>query len=185
MALLIDGYNLLHATDIFAEEGPGTELHRTRLALLDSLAASLNERERRETTIVFDAAGAPPGLPGTYSHDGITVRFAQRHADADEMIEELLEQWPAPRALVVVSGDRRVQRAARHHGATCADSSRWYSELRLRRQQTSIAEAPAKPIGDVAPDEVKYWLREFKDSPPPEASPEIFPPGYADDIRED
>ena len=67
MALLIDGYNLLNVTGIFAQAGPGTELHRTRVALLNFLAASINQRERKATTIVFDAAGAPPGLRGRYS----------------------------------------------------------------------------------------------------------------------
>src|SRR5215210_7756066 len=93
MALLIDGYNLLNATGIFAQAGPGTELHRTRVALLNFLAASIEPRERKSTTIVFDASGAPPGLPRTTKLDGITVHYAQRHSDADEMIEELLEQY--------------------------------------------------------------------------------------------
>src|ERR1700704_1413576 len=61
MALLIDGYNLLNVTGIFAQAGPGTELHRTRLALLNFLSAVIDKRERSSTTIVFDAAGAPPG----------------------------------------------------------------------------------------------------------------------------
>src|SRR5437868_13291162 len=108
MALLIDGYNLLNVTGIFGQAGPGTELHRTRLSLLNFLASSIDKRERRETVIVFDAAGAPPGLPRCLTHDGITVHFAQRHSDADEMIEELLEQCAAPRSLLVVSSDHRV-----------------------------------------------------------------------------
>src|SRR4051812_39982061 len=128
MALLIDGYNLLNVTGIFGQEGPGTELHRTRVALLNFLSESIDDRERKGTTIVFDAAGAPPGLPRSMKHEGITVHFAQGHADADEMIEELLEQYRAPRSLVVVSSDHRVQRAARHVGARFVDSEEWYSE---------------------------------------------------------
>src|SRR4051812_39323189 len=117
MALLIDGYNLLNVTGIFAGEGPGTELHRARLAFLNYLASSFTKRQRTGTTIVFDAAGAPPGLPHTINHDGMTIHFARRHSNADEMIEELLEEWKSPRSLVVVSSDHRVQRAARHRGA--------------------------------------------------------------------
>src|SRR4051812_12264147 len=129
MALLIDGYNLLNVTGIFGEAGPGTELHRTRLALLNFLASSIDRRERRATAIVFDAAGAPPGLPRQVIHEGITVHFAQRHSDADEMIEELLEECAAPRNLLVVSSDHRVQRAARQHGASFVDSDEWYRQV--------------------------------------------------------
>ncbi len=189
MALLIDGYNLLHVTDIFGEAGPGTDLHRSRFALLDFLALSLNERERAETTIVFDAAGAPPGLPRTIVHDRMTVRFARGYADADAMIEELLEQYPAPRALVVVSGDRRVQRAARHRGASFVDSEQWYAELLAARRETAADEAAAKPSDEVSPEEVAHWLHEFE-LPPTErgrenVEPNPFPPGYGEDVQED
>ncbi len=135
MALLIDGYNLLHVSDIFAGEGAGTELHRSRMALLEFLAKSIDLRERNQTTIVFDAAGAPPGLPRRMTHEGMTIHFARRHSDADEMIEELLEQSPAPRELVVVSSDHRVQRAARRRGAVFIDSEQWYAELRAARMK--------------------------------------------------
>jgi uncharacterized protein len=188
MALLIDGYNLLNVTGIFAQAGPGTELHRTRVALLDFLAASIDPRERKVTTIVFDAAGAPPGLPQTIKHDGITVHFAQRHSDADEMIEELLEQCRAPRSLLVISSDHRVQRAARHVGASFIDSEVWYSErLAICRERRSTAEdAAAKPTGDLTASELNYWLREFGGTTGRKAETENpFPPGYAEDIRED
>src|SRR3954465_3525471 len=149
MALLIDGYNLLNVTGIFAEAGLGTDLHRTRLALLDFLAASIDRRERRETEIVFDAAGAPPGLPRQLMHGGITVHFAQRHSEADEMIEELLEECAAPRNLLVVSSDHRVQRAARHRGASFVDSEEWYRDVLAanRHRNVSTDEAALKPSG--------------------------------------
>jgi uncharacterized protein len=188
MALLIDGYNLLNVTGIFAQAGRGTELHRSRLALLNFLASSIDKRERRTTTIVFDAAGAPSGLPRMMTHDGITVQFAQRHSDADELIEDLLEQCAAPRSLLVVSSDHRVQRAARQRGASFIDSEQWYADrLTIARQRrTDRDEASAKPTGAMTPDELSYWLGEFADSPPAvEDSANPFPPGYADDIIEE
>jgi predicted RNA-binding protein with PIN domain len=188
MALLIDGYNLLNVTGIFAQAGPGTELHRTRLALLNFLVASINKRERATATIVFDAAGAPPGLPRTIMHDGITVHFAQRHSNADEMIEDLLEQCEAPRSLLVVSSDHRVQRAARHRGASFVDSEQWYTELvaNSRSHRPKEDDGSAKPTGELTPDELKYWLREFSDSTTTaDESDNPFPPGYADDVTDE
>jgi predicted RNA-binding protein with PIN domain len=183
MAILIDGYNLLHVSDIFAGDGPGTELHRSRLALLDFLAASIQPRERNQTTIVFDAAGAPPGLPRTMSHQGMTVHFARRHSDADEMIEELLEQYAAPRELIVVSSDHRVQRAARRRGANFVDSQQWLAELRAARKQAeSVVEKPRADLEEESSaDEVAYWVDEFADAPRDEHSGNPFPPGYADE----
>jgi predicted RNA-binding protein with PIN domain len=187
MALLIDGYNLLNVTGIFGDDGPGTALHRTRLAFLNFLAASFTKRERAGTTIVFDAAGAPPGLPESIKHDDMTIHFARRQSNADEMIEELLEDWKSPRSLVVVSSDHRVQRAARHRGAASVDSEVWYSELLVtRRKRAAKVDAAAKPSGPPAPDELAYWLKEFgvteRDAPKP-ASP--FPPGYGDDVEDE
>jgi predicted RNA-binding protein with PIN domain len=185
MALLIDGYNLLHVTDIFGAAGPGTDLQRTRLALLNFLAAAISKRERSQTTIVFDAAGAPPGLPRTISHQGMTIHFAPRDSDADEMIEDLLQQHRTPKSLVVVSSDHRVQRAARGRGATFVDSAEWYSERRAGLRDSEAKKATAKPDAQLTADELKYWLAQFGEGPPVEESTGPFPPGYGDDIREE
>jgi len=173
MALLIDGYNLLHVTDIFGAGGAGTALAGSRQALLDFLAAALDAKARAETTIVFDAAGAPPGLPRTIEHEGVTIRFARpsaplttgRFADADEMIEALIEAHPAPRSLTVVSSDHRVQRAARRRGAAFVDSDRWYADLKAARRDPlpSHEEPPAKPVGEITPEQVDYWLDRFSE----------------------
>jgi predicted RNA-binding protein with PIN domain len=112
------------------------------------------------------------------------VHFARRHSDADELIEELLEQHTAPRSLLVVSSDHRIQRAARHYGASYIDSDKWYGEIRARRDDgaNGADQMPVKPDSNVARDEVAYWVDEFADAPPDEPETNPFPPGYADDI---
>jgi uncharacterized protein len=184
MALLIDGYNLLHATDIFSDPGPGTDLHRTRLKFLDFLARAINKRERSQTTIVFDASGAPPGLPRTMSHEGMTIHFAPRHSDADKMIEDLLENHPAPRSLLVVSNDRRIQRAARHRGASYVDSSQWYADIRAAQRKSTANETTPDPRTMKDPGDVNYWVDQFGEIATPEDDTNPFPPGYGDDLEE-
>lgn len=195
MPLLIDGYNLLHVTGIFGRTNDPSALHGSREALLDYLAAAIDQKRRSQTTIVFDAAGAPPGLPKTVLHEGMTVHFARGYPDADAMIEELLERHAAPRSLLVVSGDHRVQRAARQRGAAWVDSDRWYSELRAEQARGRQArDAPVKPAGAPSPAEVDYWVDKFADPCPDVATPSIdrspeatdpFPPGYAEDLLDE
>jgi hypothetical protein len=190
MALLIDGYNLLHASGILGRGiGPGG-LERSRLALLNFLAESLDESDLSRTTIVFDAAAAPPGLPRTIKYRGLSVHFAAGYADADELIEELIQENSGPRQLTVVSSDHRLHRAARRRKARAVDSDRWYTQVvqgRANRQSSSGSNSSAKPPPPATPEEIRFWLRQFSDAPsnvePRLANP--FPAGYGDDVRDD
>ena len=145
----------MHATDIFGDDTGPSSFRRSREALLAFLVASLNESERAQTTIVFDAAEAPPGLPNHYAIEGLQVIYARDYPDADTLIEEMIEEHTAPRGLLVISSDHRVQRAARRRGSKYTDSERWYSELWRRRvelrsnQQKSV---PEKPMGELSPE---------------------------------
>lgn len=199
MALLIDGYNLLHVTGIFGEGSDLTALHRSREALLRFVAAVVDPGERRQTTIVFDATGAPPGLPRTLLHDDMTVHFARNYDDADTMLEELIESHGAPKSLLVVSSDHRVQRAARRRGAKSIDSEQWYAQLRAARanREAQPPTPPAKPNRVLSDAEVAYWVDEFADashdptrphsteSPPTANLDNPFPEGYAEDLLEE
>ena len=73
--------------------------------------------------------------------------------------------------------------------ASFLDSEEWYSErLAICRARRSAAEdAAAKPSGDLTADELNYWLREFGGTAGPNKveSDSPFPPGYADDLRDD
>ena len=195
MSLIIDAYNLLHASGILGKGvGPGG-LERSRNALLNFLANTLDDEEIRRTTVVFDASNAPAGLPRTTKHEGLTVRYASEYEDADSLIEELILQDSAPKSLTVVSSDHRIQRAASRRKATAVDSDRWYAEMLLRRKRQPLTEAKdVKPMSST-PGEVAFWVDKFADSPeepgeePPEKKhPDVenpFPPGYFDDLEEE
>ena len=123
------------------------------MALLDFLAASIEQaRARRDDDRVRCGGRSARLAEPTITHDGMTVHFARRHSDADEMIEELLEECKAPKSLHVVSSDHRVQRAARQHGAGYVDSEQWFAELQAarRKRDARSEDARAKPEGAVA-----------------------------------
>jgi predicted RNA-binding protein with PIN domain len=205
MPLLIDGYNLLHATGIVGRgAGPGG-LERSRLALLNFLAHSLAPADLPHTTVVFDAHDAPGGLPRLVQHRGLAVRFAAGYESADKLIEELIRAESAPRRLVVVSSDREIQRAARRRRAKAVPSDAWYAGLiRERRERNQAAAdhrdpqagtpavpAPAQPPVPLLQEDVEYWVRQFggeaalrelSETPPGDPSFNPFPPGYGEDL---
>jgi uncharacterized protein len=210
MALLIDGYNLIHAANLVGRGLGPRGLERTRQALLDFLVATLEPDVIARTTVVFDAADAPPGLPRKYDYQGMTIRFASAYDDADALIEELIVADSAPRRLTVVSSDHRLHRAARRRRATPIDSDRWYAQVLRERQarrapaRTTPEDEPAKPSGPVSAEEVAHWVREMGTEPPaPMERPKTkrskrsrdkpidddaynpFPPGYAEDVEEE
>jgi len=156
--ILIDGYNLLHASGVFGAGGR-TSLEGSREALLDWLGEVLSDAQRERTTIVFDASHAPPGLPKTARKHGLQIRFAPRGMEADDLLEALIRDHFAPRSLVVVSSDHRLHRAARRRRATPVDSDQWVAELRRRP-----ARGKAEPDRgeEPSPEEVQAWLDEFR-----------------------
>jgi uncharacterized protein len=173
MPVLIDGYNLLHASGILARGRGAGALERSREALLNVLAASLPPEEVTRTTIVFDARDPPWGVSRKTEHQGLTIIFASREADADSLIEELIKEHSAPRKLTVVSSDHRLHRAAKRRRATAIDSDRWFAQLlRDRHERSHPQQADTiKPEGPFSPGEVDYWLKQFKLEAAPESQP--------------
>lgn len=169
MTILIDGYNLLHAGGLLGRrQGPGG-LERARGALLGFLAASLTPEEAARTIVVFDAGvDAPRDRPRHETLHGIQVRYSEPGQEADDLLEQLIAADSAPKQLLVVSGDHRLQRAARRRKATPASSESWFDELKRRRRLAPQGEATsgtvtptAKPTEPLAAEEVERWLREF------------------------
>ncbi len=162
MELIIDGYNLLHATGIVGPRSQPATFSRARNALVSFVARAVDSNE--STSIVFDAAQAPPGLPHEFEHRGVSVLFARDYEDADTMIEVLIRAHSAPRRLTVVSSDHRIQRAARRRKARAVDSDVWYDE-RWKALRAPRAPAPAdpRPPAPLSADEVAVWLKTFGD----------------------
>jgi predicted RNA-binding protein with PIN domain len=161
MRYLIDGYNLLHAMGVLARRtGPGG-LEKARLRLLGLLSGTYGD-QAREVTVVFDAARAPPDVPGETEYQGLQVHFA-RGQEADDWIEETIRRCSAPGSLTVVSDDHRIQRAARRRRCRALNCNDYLEELERRRRPRHRAPEEARQEKDNFSKDHQYWLREFAD----------------------
>jgi predicted RNA-binding protein with PIN domain len=161
MTLLIDGYNLLHASGLLGRGRGRGVLESARQALLNFLANSLPEAEVPRTTVVFDAHEAPWGSLRRSNIAGISVIFGSSELDADSVIEQLILEDSSPKRLTVVSSDHRLHRAAKKRKATPVDSDIWFRDViraRAARQQPD-PDVVIKPDGPFTEGEVDYWLK--------------------------
>jgi predicted RNA-binding protein with PIN domain len=158
VTLIIDGYNLLHASGVFGADRGARGFEQSREALLDMLVDLLGPGAAA-TIVVFDAARAPDGLPGRLVHGGMRVWYAREYPDADSLIEELVEADTAPGHLVVVSNDRRLRAAARRRRARAVGCEEWLAEARAARRgrRERAGEKPPEP----GPEDVEFWKRYF------------------------
>src|SRR5437879_5809156 len=95
-AYLIDGYNLVHAMGILGGRVGPAGLENARQRLLDYLGSAHGSEEGAAVTVVFDARHAPPGVPAEGHYRGLHIRFAVKHDEADDLIEELIHEARAP-----------------------------------------------------------------------------------------
>lgn len=165
--LLIDGYNLMHAAGLARPTyGPG-DLERCRHRLLRFLVNTLKSREKGRAKVIFDAFDAPEDASRRQSFDGLEVLFATPGSDADSLIEELIAKHSAPRQIMVISSDRRLQKAARRRRAKSVDSGAFIDMLLCRTPRdesvTLAREDDPKFEGTLSPGELNQWLDFFGD----------------------
>jgi predicted RNA-binding protein with PIN domain len=180
--LIIDGYNLLHAAGLARRRYGPRQLERCRAQLLAYLAKHLTGAERERATVVFDAAGAPPGLPRQLSAAGITVRFAAAGKDADDTIEELIAAHSAPRQIWLVSSDHRLQRSAQKRRGTFTDSEDFVQELERRGPISEDSQSQSEPLAapkQTGETDTERWLRVFGDMPEAKDFSTDMGPGFS------
>jgi predicted RNA-binding protein with PIN domain len=137
-ALIVDGYNTVHAWPSLksALQSHGLEEARRRLiAALAEYAAT----ERVRVTVVFDAPRGP-GRGGEEMIDGVLVRFSGGHESADHLIERLA--YLATRGgfaedVVVATSDRLQRDMVRAMGVTTMDTRTLEAEVRAAATGTA------------------------------------------------
>jgi predicted RNA-binding protein with PIN domain len=175
MVYLIDGYNLLHAMGVLRGRVGPQGLQKARQRLLGLLQGALG-MESSDTTIVFDAAGAPAGAADEQECGGIQVRFAVHHEQADDLIEALIRQSSAPKQLTVVSDDHRIQVAARRRHCRVLGCLDFLEELERTRHRR-LARLDKEPEKQVpSREDMDRWLRTFADLDNEPEMRELFHP---------
>lgn len=167
--LLIDGYNLMHAAGMFqASFGPG-EFEKRRNRFLSELAGALRAAERDRTTIVFDAPASGPHSVESRTAHGLRVIYARSELDADDVLEELIAAHSAPRQILLVSSDHRLQRAVKKRRGKFLDSEDFLARLAARDNaaddRTARQAPPQKYRGLQSATETESWLSVFGEVP--------------------
>jgi predicted RNA-binding protein with PIN domain len=143
------------------------DLERARHRLLGMICEKLSPAEQLRCTVVFDAREAASHISREQKHHEVRVLFSPPEFEADDLIEQLIAQHPAPKQLVVVSGDHRLHKAARRRQAHPVDSDPFWERLQQRpdARTSLIAETPPQPHPAVKPTATSSataaWLREF------------------------
>ncbi len=147
MSLIVDAYNVLHCTHILPA--------RHALMSVEQLCRLLAESPWRTGRMAVVCDGAKPALVDDRPGD-VELIYAGGGRDADSLIERMVAEADAPRELVVVSNDRRIQRAARRRKAKAMASEDFLRDL--VRPITRQSDEPVKPR---EVEDAEGWLEEF------------------------
>ena len=164
--IVIDGYNLILRSPAFRPDDR-RDLAQARDKLVNLLSWAVGRGEV-EFIVVFD--GAETGGQARSSKSGrIAVRFSTPPQNADQLIEEIVEELEdRGRTVTVVTSDIEVARHARTHGASVALSDLFASSLFPERVAEDLARQKAQASGDSAEKplgfskkDMKEWLEMF------------------------
>ena len=151
MPLIIDCYNVLHAT-----MPPGLA-GMDEAGLCRAVARSIWRGER--TVVVCDGSVKPHTISES-PVASVELIYSGPGRSADDVILEMIESDTAPRRLVVVSTDRELRKAARRRRARALTSEEFIHIL-----ATPLAPG-ADPVGRAASSpldkaQVDRWLKQF------------------------
>ena len=127
MHLVIDGYNLLYKS-----------WFEDRDQLIDFLSDYKKSKQIQKITLVFDGTHKGTSYGDQQFYGGIEIIYSPLNETADEVIERI-----APGILkdhlVIVSSDRRVQKAATREGGTFLESQEFVQRLKTYQKDLFLS----------------------------------------------
>ena len=130
MALLIDGYNLIYASEKWGDMMDKGDIERARHTMISDLSEYVGTMKRR-IIVVFDGRTGHYKGPEkmSFAYGNVEILFTGREMKADEKIEETVKQAVHPGEITVVTSDRHLQRKVRALGAAVKESRDFRTEV--------------------------------------------------------
>lgn len=149
--LIIDGYNLLHKKTELAElVRRDIHLARNRLIrLIENTAIKIAP----QTTVVFDGREAGQDEALTSKH--LEIYYSPANLSADNIIERLVNKYPNPEKIRVVTSDIAERQTVSSAGAQTMFAEEFLAqcEIEERRKIPKQTKPGQKPkLGDLFPD---------------------------------
>lgn len=153
--LLVDTYNVLHATGALPPDLAGLETGDLAALIAVSRYAD------RPATLVCD--GVRPRGAGDGRIPGVELLYAGHGREADDLIESIIAASSAPGRLLVVSSDRRVVGAARRRRASTLSSEMFLKRLAADRDRPAAGRVLPAFTQEIPLDaySIAHWMREF------------------------
>lgn len=127
--ILIDGYNLLAQSDFKSRDDLIKELKKYQ------------KSQGHKITIFFDGTHQGTGMGDKYMEEYVEIIFSPLTVTADDMIEEFLE-YKFKSNMIVVSSDRRVQKAATAKKISFLESKEFLFKLKYSPSEQSTRALP-------------------------------------------
>ena len=156
MPFVIDGYNLLRAVQKQEEFAMLTDVQLCR-AVSDFLSCI-----RDHGHLVFDGVG-PKDKSAFGGMPFLEVYFSGPTSEADDVIEQRIQDNTAPKKLAIVSSDQRLRAAAAKRKAKSVPSELFWQVLlaELEKQSKRPEPEPTEKRHGLTDRETDLWLDVF------------------------
>ena len=157
MHWLVDGHNLIGQMPTMRLDEANDE------AKLLEYLSRYRARTGHAVTVFFDA-GQAYRPASKRNHGGVAIRFAPHGKTADHLIMHRLRKVKNPQALMVVSSDRAVQRAAQRAQIRVLSAEAFVQQLLHGETVSPEHDQGSQADISLSPEEVDEWLNLFNQS---------------------
>jgi predicted RNA-binding protein with PIN domain len=152
---IIDGHNLLWAV----QQKPGGPGAMDELGLCRVISRYLR-LVGQAGQIVFDGSG-PSDKSGFDKTTHLEVLFAGVAAEADSVIEDVINASTGPKDLTIVSDDRRIRKAAQARKAASMRTLNFWEQVERELKSRRLEQEPAAKEQGLTEGETQQWLDFF------------------------
>ena len=157
MAVVIDGYNVIHCADDLVAEFAGDDLERAR-ARLCGLASAAHPEEK--VVVIFDATKAGGDWPSSARIAGVEVLFSAKGQTADELIIRHVRHLRPAETVTVVTSDRAIVQSVKEHGVKVIPSHDYAQGILDRERPPAKRRRGPKELG-LSEAQADTWAKDL------------------------